>query len=249
MTGLSVTVITKNEVNFIRTCLDSVKWADEIIIVDSGSTDGTIEICREYTDKIVLTDWPGPGAQRNRAADLTTKDWILALDADEYVSPELGKEIRAIIANEHDKAAFKMARLSSYCGRYMHHSGWWPDYITRLYRRDRARFNNELIHDHIIVDGPVGKLTSHLIHEAFDDLEDVLQKINRYSSDGASVMRQRGRTAGLSTAILHGLWSFSHTYVVRAGFLDGREGFMLAVSNAEGTYYKYLKLLLLAERK
>jgi glycosyltransferase involved in cell wall biosynthesis len=249
MTGLSVTVITKNEVNFIRTCLDSISWADEIIIVDSGSTDGTVEICREYTDNIMLTDWPGPGAQRNRAADLATKDWILALDADEYVTPELRREIQAIIANARDKVAFKMPRLSSYCGRYMHHSGWWPDYITRLYRRDRSRFNAELIHDHIIVDGPVGTLTYHLMHEAFDDLEDVLQKINHYSSDGALVMHRRGRTAGLSTAILHGLWSFFHAYIVRAGFLDGRQGFMLAVSNAEGTYYKYLKLLMLAERK
>jgi glycosyltransferase involved in cell wall biosynthesis len=249
MTRLAVTVITKNEENFIRTCLESVAWADEIIIVDSGSTDKTLDICREFTDKITSADWPGPGEQRNRAARQAASDWILALDADEYVTPELRDEIREVLSDPRDKAAFKMPRLSSYCGRYMHHSGWWPDYITRLYRRDRAQFNAELIHDHIIVDGPVGTLNRHLMHEAFDDLEDVLQKINHYSSDGASVMRQRGRTAGLSTAILHGLWSFFHTYVVRAGFLDGKEGFMLAISNAEGTYYKYLKLFLLTARK
>lgn len=249
MTALSVTVITKNEANFIRACLDSVRWADEIIVVDSGSTDGTVEICREYTDKILLTDWPGPGAQRNRAAALATNGWVLALDADEYLTPELEGEIRAVIAGDPEPAAFKMARLSSYCGRYMRHSGWWPDYIVRLYRRDRARFNAELIHDHLVVDGPVGALKSHLMHEAFEDLEDVLQKVNHYSSDGARVMHGRGRRAGLSTAILHGFWSFFHTYVVRVGFLDGREGFMLAVSNAEGTYYKYLKLMILAEKK
>jgi glycosyltransferase involved in cell wall biosynthesis len=247
--SIAATVITKNEAAFIRACLDSLTWADEIIVVDSGSTDGTVEICREYTDKIMLTDWPGPGAQRNRAAAMATSDWILAMDADEYVPPALRDEMLAAMANPGDRVAFRMPRLSSYCGRYMRHSGWWPDYITRLYRKDRGRFNAELLHDHMIVDGPVGRLKSHLMHEAFEDLEDVLQKINHYSSDGAVVMRGRGRRAGLSTALLHGFWSFLSTYILRAGFLDGKEGLMLAISNAEGTYYKYLKLMLLADKE
>ena len=247
--SIAATVITKNEAAFIRTCLDSLIWVDEIIVVDSGSIDGTVEICREYTDKIMLTDWPGPGQQRNRAAAMATSEWIIAMDADEYIPTALRNEIQSVILNPGDNVAFRMPRLSSYCGHYMHHSGWWPDYITRVYRKDRGRFNAELLHDHMIVDGTIGKLSSHLMHEAFDDLEDVLQKINHYSSDGAFVMDQRGCRAGLSTAILHGLWSFLSTYLFRAGFLDGREGFMLAVSNAEGTYYKYLKLMLLLEKK
>jgi hypothetical protein len=180
---------------------------------------------------------------------MATSDWIIAMDADEYVPPALQDEIQSVILNPGEKVAFRMPRLSSYCGRFMHHSGWWPDYITRVYRKDRGRYNAELLHDHIIVDGPIGKLSNHLMHEAFDDLEDVLQKINNYSSDGAFVMRQRGRKAGLSTAVLHGLWSFLSTYFFRAGFLDGREGLMLAISNAEGTYYKYVKLMLLHEKK
>jgi len=242
---LSVILITMNEENFVRACLESAAWADEIIVVDSGSTDRTIGICREYTDRILMTDWPGPGAQRNRAIDMATGDWILALDADEWVTPELKAEIQAVIREPGDKVAFEMPRLSSYCGRYMRHSGWWPDRITRLFKRGSARFNAELIHDHIIADGKVGRLSSHLMHEAFEDMEDVLGKVNRYSTDSARVMFDHGKKSSLLTAVVHGLWSFVHTYIIRAGFLDGREGFMLAVSNAEGTYYKYIKLMLM----
>ncbi len=249
MTGLSVTVITKNEVNFIRACLDSVRWADEIIVVDSGSTDGTVEICREYTDKIMLTDWPGFGPQKNRALAMATSEWVLSLDADEQVSPELKQEILSAMSFPEDHAAFDLPRRSSYCGRRMRHGGWWPDYVTRLFRRGSARFSDDLVHERLVVDGRIGRLREPLIHSAFENLENVLETMDRYSTIGARMMHDRGKKATMATAILHGFWSFFHTYVVRAGFLDGRAGFMLAVSNAEGTYYKYLKLLLLAERK
>lgn len=242
---LSVILITMNEEKLVRNCLESVDWADEIIVVDSGSTDNTINICREFTDKILITDWPGPGAQRNRAIDMASGEWILAMDADEWVTRELKAEIESVINNSGDKVAFEMPRLSSYCGRFIHHSGWWPDRITRLFKRGEARFNEELVHDHLIVHGKIGRLKNHLMHEAFEDLEDVLGKVNRYSTDGAKVMFQHGRKSSVSKAILHGMWSFFHTYIIRAGFLDGRHGFMLAVSNAEGTYYKYLKLMLM----
>lgn len=249
MTGLSVTVITKNEVNFIRACLDSVRWADEIIVVDSGSTDGTVEICREYTDKIMLTDWPGFGPQKNRALAMATSEWVLSLDADEQVSPELKQEILSAMSFPEDHAAFDLPRRSSYCGRRMRHGGWWPDYVPRLFRRGSARFSDDLVHERLVVDGRIGRLREPLIHAAFENLENVLETMDRYSTIGARMMHDRGKKATMATAILHGFWSFFHTYVVRAGFLDGRAGFMLAVSNAEGTYYKYLKLLLLAERK
>jgi glycosyltransferase involved in cell wall biosynthesis len=249
MTTLAVTVITKNEENFIRTCLESVKWADEIIIVDSGSTDKTIEICREYTDKILMTDWPGFGPQKNRALAMAASDWVLSLDADEQVGDKLKQEILSAISAPEDHAAFDLPRSSRYCGRRIHHSGWWPDYVTRLFSRGRARFSDDLLHERLVVDGPIGRLREPLIHEAFVSLEDVLETMNRYSTAGARMMHDRTRKASMATAILHGFWSFFHTYVVRAGFLDGREGFMLAVSNGEGTYYKYLKLMLLGKRK
>jgi glycosyltransferase involved in cell wall biosynthesis len=247
--SISVTVITKNEVAIIRTCLESVVWADEIIVVDSGSTDGTVEICREYTDKIILTDWHGFGPQKNRALAMATKDWVLSLDADERVTPELREEMQAAMADPEGNAAFSMPRRSNYCGRPMRHSGWWPDYVTRLFRRGQASFSDDLVHERLIVGGPVGRLREPLLHEAFGDLEEVLDTMNRYSTAGARMMHDHRRQAGLSTALLHGLWSFLSTYFFRAGFLDGREGLMLAISNAEGTYYKYLKLMLMLEKK
>jgi glycosyltransferase involved in cell wall biosynthesis len=242
---LSVVLVTMNEERCVRTCLESFAWADELIVIDSGSTDRTVEICREFTDKILITDWPGPGAQRNRAIDMATGDWILAIDADEWVTPELKAEIQAVLSDPGDNVAFEMPRLSSYCGRYMRHSGWWPDRVVRLFKRGYARFSDDLIHQHLIVRGGTGRLKNHLMHESFTDMEEVLGKINRYSTGVAHQMFMNGQRASLWTAIFHGLWSFLHTYVIRAGFLDGREGFMLAVSNAEGTYYKYVKLMLL----
>ena len=245
---LSVIVITKDEAGSIRPCLESVSWADEIVVVDSGSSDDTAAICREYTDKVTVTDWPGFGPQKNRALDAARGEWVLSLDADERVSPELRAAIEAAMADPGAAAAFRMPRSSSYCGRFMRHGGWWPDYVTRLFRRGRARFSDDLVHERLVVDGEVGSLSSPLLHEAFRDPEEVLQKVNAYSSAGARMMAQRGRKATLAGAVARGLWSFLRSYVLRAGFLDGREGFMLAVSNAEGTYYRYLKLMLLTDK-
>lgn len=247
--SVSVIIITKNEEGFIGECLASVDWADEIVVVDSGSTDKTVDICRHHGVMVhIATDWLGFGPQKNRALALATGEWVLSLDADERVTHELRLEIEAAMADPGDQIAFAVPRLSSYCGRSMRHGGWWPDYVTRLFRHGRGKFSDDLVHERLIVDGPVGRLSWPLVHETFGDLEEVLEKVNRYSTAGAAAMHRRGKKATLATAILHGFWSFFHTYVIRAGFLDGRRGFMLAVSNAEGTYYRYLKLILLAER-
>ncbi len=247
--SLSVIVITKNEEAMIRRCLESVAWADEIVVVDSGSTDRTRDICVGLGARFVVADWQGPGTQRNRAIDLATGEWVLALDADEWVSGALRSEIAEAIRAPGTSTVFRLPRLSSYCGRTMRHSGWWPDYVSRLFRRSGARFGGGIVHDHLIAAGPVGTLQQPLLHEAFTDLEEVLQKMNGYSTWGAQSLREGGARAGLLKAIGHGWWTFVRTYFLRAGFLDGREGFMLAVSNAEGTYYKYVKLMLLARKE
>jgi len=249
MTTLAVTVITKNESKNIRNCLESVNWVDEIIILDSGSTDDTVAICQEYTDKVFVTDWPGFGVQKNRAIQRATCEWILSIDADESVSEELRQEIEEAIEQPSKRVAYQIPRRSSYCGRFMSHSGWWPDYIIRLFRRGYGRFSDDLVHERLVVQGAMGRLTNPLIHRAFSDLEEVLETTNAYSSAGAQMLHQQHKKASLMGAVLHGLWSFFHTYIIRAGFLDGKEGFMLAVSNGEGTYYKYLKLMLSVERK
>lgn len=246
--SLSVVIITRNEAEAIRDCLESVRFAGQVVVLDSASSDGTAEICREYGAEVFEAgDWPGFGPQKNRAIARATGDWVLSLDADERVTPELRAEIeRAIAAPEAD--AYRIPRLSRYLTRYMRHSGWHPDHVTRLFRRGRARFSDDLVHERLIVEGSVATLSSPLLHEAFTSAEEVLEKVNRYSSAGAQMARERGRRTSLAGAVLRGAWTFFRTYVLKAGFLDGREGFMLAVSNAEGTYYRHVKLMLLNEK-
>ena len=248
MASLSVIIITKNEAHNIRACLESVAWADEIIVVDSGSQDDTVAICREFTPHVYIHDWPGFGAQKNRALGYASKDWILSLDADERVTPELHDEIQFVMQSE-QADGYEIPRLSSFCGRFMHHSGWCPDYVTRLFKRRAGHFSDDLVHERIIVNGTTGKLLQSILHESFRDLEQLLDKINHYSTASARMLHQKNRTASLKKAVAHALWAFLRTYILRAGFLDGREGFMLAVSTAEGTYYRYVKLMLLTDKK
>ena len=248
--SLSVIVIAKNEARVIRRCLESVAWADEIVVLDSGSTDATVEICRDCKARVEASaEWAGFGVQKNRVLAFATGDWVLSIDADEWVTDGLRTEIQAAMAMPDAYNAFQMPRMSSYCGRFMRHSGWWPDHVTRLFRRGQARFSDDLVHERLIVQGAVGMLRAPLMHESYRNLEQVLSKMNTYSSAGAAMARQRGRSATLGGAVLRGLWSFFRTYFLRTGFLDGREGFMLAVSNAEVTYYRCLKLMFLAEHE
>lgn len=243
--SLSVVVITKNEADAIARCLASVAWADEIVVLDSGSSDATCEIARRHQAKVeVNSDWRGFGPQKNRALALASGDWVLSLDADEWVTTELRAAIERALAAPGGCAAFRIPRRSSYCGRVMRHSGWWPDYVTRLLKRGAGRFSDDLVHERLLVDGAVGTLAAPLMHEAIRDLDELLHKLNAYSSAGAEALARRGMHATLATAVGHGLWAWIRTYFLRLGFLDGREGFALAVSNAEGTYYRYLKLAL-----
>ena len=247
---LTVITTTRDNERTIRRCLESVAWADEIVVVDSGSTDLTLEITREFTAKVHQTpDFPGHGPQKNRALARASGDWVLSLDSDEWVTPELRSELQAAMAAPGDHAAFLMPRRSSFCGRFMRHSGWWPDYLPRLWRRGAARFSEDHTHDRVIVDGKLGQLTQPILHEAVTDLEQMLGKINMYSSSSAAMFHREGRRASLATALVHGGWAFFRTYVLRLGFLDGREGFMLAVINAENSYYRYAKLALLGDKR
>lgn len=249
MAELSVIIITKNEADNIRACLESVNWADEIIVVDSGSSDDTVNICKALGAQVHITaDWPGFGIQKNRALSHATCEWVLSLDADERVTPGLRSEIESALNDAHGHDAFRVPRLSSFCGRYMRHSGWYPDFVTRLFQRGSARFSDDLVHESLIVNGSVGKLRQPLLHETFRDLEELLAKINQYTTAGARMLNEKNKTATLKKAVGHAVWAFFRTYIIRAGFLDGREGFMLAVSTAESTYYRYAKLMLLNKR-
>jgi glycosyltransferase involved in cell wall biosynthesis len=244
---LSVVIITKNEASRLRATLESVRFADEIVVLDSGSEDGTVELAREYTDKVFVDPvWPGFGEQKNRALAHATGDWVLSLDADERVSVELQREIRSAMTGG-GQSVYALPRLSSFCGRDIRHSGWWPDYVPRLFKRGAARFSPDLVHERLLFEGAPGKLSNPLRHESFRTLDEVLDKINRYSTAGAEQALAKGKRGGLAKALFRGGWAFIRSYLLRAGFLDGREGLMLAISSAEGVYYRYLKLGYLAE--
>lgn len=242
---LSVIIIAKNEADAIGSCLDSVAWADERIVLDGGSTDGTATLARERGARVeIAAGWPGFGPQKNRALDLAHGDWVLSLDADEQVSLALRAEIEAAMSNPGAAPAYRMPRASRYCGKVLRHGGWWPDYVVRLFRRGSARFSEDLVHERLVCDGPVGTLNHPLQHDTYATLEEALEKANRYSTLGALQAFERGERAGLLQASLHGAWAFFRTYVMRRGFLDGGHGLLLAVSNAQSTFYRYAKLWL-----
>lgn len=246
---LSVIIITKNESEHIADCLESVSWADEIIVFDSGSSDHTIEICKRYTPHIYQTDWPGFGPQKQRALNKATGDWVLSIDADERITKELQSEIEREIQNSKETCGFEIPRLSSYCGKQMKHGGWWPDYVLRLFSKKFGHFSDSLVHERVIINGPVGHLKNPIIHESYTSLEEVLSKTNNYSSLGADMLFDQGKKSSLAQAIIRAAWTFFRTYVIKASILDGEQGAMLAISNAEVTYYKYLKLHLLNQRR
>jgi glycosyltransferase involved in cell wall biosynthesis len=247
MKRLSVILITHDEAHNIEGCLQSVAFADEVVVVDSGSSDGTAALAQACGARVVTTaDWPGFGPQKNRALDLATGDWVLSIDADERVTPQL----RASILDAMEQAtfdAYALNRRSSFCGQYMDHSGWSPDWVVRLVRRGTARFSASLVHERLEPSGPVGRLGGRLLHESMTDFESVIDKLDRYSTAGAQSLMARGVKGSMGKSLGHGLWAFLRTYIMRLGFLDGRLGLALAISNAEGTYYRYLKLWLMQQ--
>lgn len=239
---LSVIVITRNEQSNIGECLKSVDFADEIIVLDNASTDKTVEIARALGAQVHVTnDWPGFGSQKNRALALAKSEWVLSIDADERVNSDLKADILQAIANPVGPMVYRFPRRSRYCGQFMQHSGWSPDWVVRLFRRSEAHFSDDLVHEKLVFQGGVGNLKSPLVHLSFPDFESVLDKANRYSTAGAQTMKKKGKSASLFGAIGHGVWAFFRTYILRCGFMDGQLGLALAISNAEGTYYRYAK--------
>ncbi|MBC7696909.1 MAG: glycosyltransferase family 2 protein [Bacteroidia bacterium] len=242
---LSVIIICKNEGHDIDACLASVAWADEIIVLDSGSQDETLSIAKKYTSNIHSnTDWQGFGVQKNRVLALATGDWVLSIDADERVSVTQRLEIQQAI-KKNKQTVFNMPRSSSYCGQFIRHSGWWPDRVTRLFKRGTAKFSDDEVHERLVFAGKAAQLNAPLTHITYKDLDEMLTKMNQYSTLGATNAKKNGKHGSLIGAAAHGFWAFIRTYFLRLGFLDGAIGFILAVSIAETTYYRYIKLYFL----
>lgn len=248
MAELSVIIITKNEAENIRACLTSVAWADEVIVVDSGSSDATVEICRELGAKVFVHDWPGFGAQKNRALSYAKNEWVLSIDADERVTPALQAQLIKAMEGK-DKDGFFIPRLSQFCGRFIRHSGWYPDFVLRLFRRSKGHFSDDVVHERVILEGAVDHLSCPLLHYSYLDETDVRRKTEQYAKAGAMQMFKNGKTAWLADAPLRAGWAFIRTYCLRLGFLDGIAGFNVALMNTKTTYLKYIQLRKLRSAK
>ncbi|GAB6262766.1 glycosyltransferase family 2 protein [Photobacterium sp. 53610] len=245
-TTLGVLMIIKNEAQHLAACLDTVAgWVDEIVIVDSGSTDDSESIARRYTDKFFCyPDWPGFGPQRQRAQSHMTTDWILVLDADERVTPELKAEIQTAITANPTRVAFKLNRLSDAFGKTIRYSGWSPDWVTRLYRRDETQYNDALVHEKVITDNlTVKPLNGRLRHFTFDHLSQYTRKTALYAKSWAD-QREGKKKSSLGTAFNHALVRFLKMYILKRGFLDGRHGLLLAILSANTVFTRYADLWL-----
>jgi glycosyltransferase involved in cell wall biosynthesis len=238
---LSVAIITLNEEERLAECLTSVAFADEVVVVDSGSTDSTVAIAEAHGARVVRREWLGFGRQKQFAIDQCRNQWVLVLDADERIPAATAREIAAAL--EHPAyAAYSLPRQNFFCGRWLKRAGWWPDRVVRLFDKAKARMSDRLVHEGLVVDGPVGALQGAIVHHANRDLSHTLAKINSYSSAGAAELARAGRRGSLVQATGRASWAFVHNYLLRRGFLDGREGFLQAVCDAVNIFFKYAKL-------
>jgi glycosyltransferase involved in cell wall biosynthesis len=240
--SLSATVITLNESANIRAALESVSWADEIIVVDSESTDDTVAIARGFTDKVIVRPWPGYIAQKNFAAEQAANDWILSLDADERISPALAEEIRALVREPSGAAGYRMPRVTFHLGRWIRSTDWYPDYQLRLYDRRRARWAGRYVHESVRADGPVVDLNGEILHYAYRDLAHHFQTMDRYTTLAARQMFEEGRRAGMLDLAVHPPAAFLRNYVLRGGFRDGIPGLIVSAMNARYVGLKFAKL-------
>lgn len=239
--GISVTIICLNEEANIRDCLESVRWADEIIVSDSGSTDKTLEICGQYGAVVTSDTWRGFGAQKNLCASRARYDWILNIDADERVSAGLSDEIRLAAASG-DRNGYYIPRKNSFGGRHVRHCGWWPDYNLRLYRKGSGSWVERRVHEAVKLTGKAGHLKNPLEHKTYKDVSDYLQRMQRYSTLAAEEMHAAGKEAGAIDLLFRPCFTFFKMYFLKLGFLDGRLGIILSTLYASYTLAKYAKL-------
>ena len=242
--NISACITAGNEEDNIRRCLESVTWADEIVVVDSFSTDRTVEICKEYTDRVYEHRWLGYIGQKNLAKDLAKGPWILFLDADEEVSPDLRDEIREIFGSggSTDVAGFEFPRMVFYLGRWIRHGDWYPDVKLRLFRKDCGQCGGEEPHDRLIVHGPVRRLKHCMYHYTYTDISDQVATINRFSEITAIGQHNAGRRFRYPDLIFRPVFRFFRGYVLRRGFLDGLPGLIVASTASFAVFVKYAKL-------
>jgi len=238
---LSLCVITRDAAELLADCLASATFASEVVVVDSGSRDDTVEIARRCGARVVLHPWPGFGAQKNFAVGEAAHDWVLCLDADERVTPALVTSIRAAMAKP-DAAAYAMARRNRFLGRWLAHGEGYPDWNVRLFDRRRARWSDDPVHEHVVADGPVVRLAGDLLHASAESIDAYMTKQNRYTTLQAEAMHARGERASVARLVVSPLVRFFRFYVVKLGFLDGVAGFVHIAIGCHNSFMKYAKL-------
>ncbi len=241
--SLSIILITRNEERNIAACLDSVRWADEIVVVDAESTDATARKARRYTRKVFVRSWEGYGAAKNFAIQHTTTEWIFWIDADERISDTLREEMKeAIRKSDGIIQAYSMPRKANFLGRWILHCGWYPGRVTRLFRRGSGKFTGAKVHERLETSGEVGKLNSDLLHYTDPTLTGYFEKFNKYTTLASQELAEGKRSFDLGQITIRPLWMFFRMYVLRLGFLDGIQGFILCVLSACYVFTKYAKL-------
>ncbi len=238
---VTATIITRNEQDNIARAINSVGFCDEILVVDSGSTDRTVQIAESLGATVVCRSWPGYAVQKNFAAAHATNDWVLSIDADEAISPDLAASIEILPADGAGCAGYDFPRLARYCGQWIRHSGWYPDRKVRLYRKDRGRWVGDYVHESVEVSGPVGHLTGELLHYTCDTLEDHRANIERYTDLAARELHASRSKIGSWRLLLSPAYSFAKAYLLQQGFRDGRAGFTISRMAAWYVYRKYAK--------
>lgn len=246
-TAISVAIITLNEEDRLPECLTSIAFADDLVIVDSGSTDRTIEIARNFGARVFSEPWRGFGPQKQFAIEQCKEDWILLIDADERLPPATIAEIKTTV-NSSSHQAYSLPRKNFFLDRWIRHAGWWPDRTIRLFKRDTARMPPQLVHESLEVNGRIGELASPIIHYPFRDLSHMMIKMDKYSSAGALELRKGGGSSSYLKAISRASWAFFYNYLIRGGILDGGPGLVIAISDAVNKFFKYAKLREMAAR-
>ena len=242
MPKLSVTIITLNEAEHVASAIESASWADEILVVDSGSTDGTADIARGEGVRVLTRDWNGYVDQKNFAAGTASNDWIFSLDADERIPPALADEIKSVMAADPPLHGYRVPRVSYHLGRWIRTTDFYPDYQTRLYDRRFARWRGRYVHESVAVDGPSGRLRHELEHYSFSDLGDQVKRMNYYTTLSALQMYEAGRRTGALEILVHPPAAFLRNYVLRRGFMDGMAGLTISLMNTWSVAMKFMKL-------
>ena len=242
---LAAVLIVKNEAENLTECLATLDWVDEIVVLDSGSTDATQTVAQAAGARFFVNDnWPGFGKQRQIAQTHVQSDWILWVDADERITPELKTSIEGVLAKPTTNTVYSVARLSWVFGRFIRHCGWYPDRVLRLYPKALTGYNDALVHEKVILKKGITtkKLKGDLLHYTYRDLEHYLVKSAGYAAAWAEQRRQRGKQGSLGQGLLHGAGCFMKMYVLKAGFLDGKQGLLLSLLSAHSTFVKYADL-------